>query len=380
MGAGRDHSGVSDNGVDQLLRMFRGFREREFDGSSEVYTRLCEAIEEAPGLAEPVFAAPPEQRRPLLYFAATQYLLRTSAYGHPLAGYLPTLGGSRAVDGGLVPAFAAFVRGYGGALADLCATRTTQTNEPLRTALLRPAFARAARLLGDRPVGLVELGASAGLLLLADRYGYRYRGRRYGRPDAPEALVMECEVRGGHPADLDREPVVADRIGLDLHPVDAADPAAADWLRSCVWPEHTGRLARLDAALAEAARAAPRLVAADMVAGLPAVLSDVDAVPLVFASNAVNYLPVAARAELAATLAATGHRRDLVVVLNESASCGLDLFAPDSSRPAPARAVCTLAMVAWLDGRPRVTELATTDPHARWLHWRVQDHPYRLPG
>jgi hypothetical protein len=191
---------------------------------------------------------------------------------------------------------------------------------------------------------------------------------------------MECEVRGGQPADLDREPVVTDRIGLDLHPVDAADTAAADWLRSCVWPEHTGRLARLDAALAEAVRAAPRLVAGDMVAGLPAVLSDVDAVPLVFASNAVNYLPATARAELAAALAGAGRRRDLVVVLNEAAPCGLDLFAPGTVRPAQARAVCTLVMVAWLDGRPRVTELATTDPHAQWLHWRVQDHPYRLVG
>ncbi len=371
---------MSDNEVDRLLRMFRSFREREFAGASEVYTRLSDAIAEAPGLAEPLFAAPPEQRRALLYFAATQYLLRTSAHGHPLARYLPTLGGSRAVDAGLVPVFAAFVRAYGGDLAELCAARTTQTNEPLRSALLRPAFARAARLLGDRPVALVELGTSAGLLLLADRYGYRYRGQRYGRPDAPEALVMECEVRGGLPADLDREPVIAERVGLDLHPVDAADPAAADWLRSCVWPEHTGRLARLDAALAEAVRTAPRLVAGDMVAGLPAVLSDVDAVPLVFASNAVNYLPATARAELAATLAGTGLRRDLVVVLNESASCGLDLFAPDNPRPARARAVCTLVMVAWLDGRPRVTELATTGTHARWLRWWVRDHPYRLPG
>ncbi|GIH13629.1 DUF2332 domain-containing protein [Rugosimonospora africana] len=387
---------MSDNVVDQLLGMFRSIREREFTGSSEVYTRLSDAVEQAPGLAEPLLAAPPEQRRPLLYFAATQYLLRTSAHGHPLAGYLPTLGGTRAPDPGLVPAFAAFVRAYGGDLAALCASRNTQTNEPLRSALLRPAFARAGRLLGDRPVSLVELGTSAGLLLLSDRYGYRYRGRRYGRADAPEALVMDCEVRGGQPADLDREPVVADRVGLDLAPVDAGDPASVDWLRSCVWPEHTERLARLDAALAEAVRAAPRLIAGDLVAGLPAVLSDVDAVPLVFASHALIYLPDAARAELVATLAETGRRRDLVVVLNESSACGLELFArvaprategeasrsnggPGKDGPAP-RAACTLTMVVWLDGHPTVTELATTDPHARWLHWRIEDHPYRPVG
>jgi hypothetical protein len=371
---------VSDIEVDQLIRTFRVFTQRDFAGSSEIYARLSDAVGEAPGLAEPLLTAPPEQRRPLLYFAATQYLLRTSAYGHPLAGYLPTLGGTRPVDAGLVPTFTAFVRAYGDDLADLCATRTTQTNEPRRTALLRPAFARAARLLGDRPVSLVELGTSAGLLLIPDRYGYRYGELRYGRVDAPEALVMDCEIRGGSPADLDRQPVIADRVGLDLAPIDAGDEASADWLRSCVWPEHTERLGRLDAALAETVRAAPRLVAGDMVAGLPAVLSGVDAVPLVFASFAVNYLPDAAQAELAAALAEEGRQRDLVLVLNESASCGLGLFARDSPQPSPERAASTLTMVTWLDGRPAVTELATTEPHGQRLHWQPKDHPYHPVG
>jgi hypothetical protein len=276
-----------------------------------------------------------------------------------------------------VPTFAAFVREHAGRLARLCATRTTQTNEARRAAVLRPAFARAAGLLDGRPVGLVELGTSAGLLLIPDRYGYRYDGSRYGRPDAPESLIMDCEVPGELPADLDREPVIADRVGLDLAPVDVRDPTATDWLRSCVWPEHATRLARLDAALAEAATAAPRLVAGDMVAGLPAVLAGVDAVPLVFASNAITYLPDGPQAKLVTALAEVGRHRDLVLVLNESPGCGLRLFARDAPVRASTLGIGTLTLVAWLDGRATVTALAETGPHGQWLRWQPRDHAYR---
>jgi hypothetical protein len=372
---------MPDSDVDRLVRMFQEFATREFAGHSIRYELLSHAIAEAPGLGEPLLSAPPTQRLALLYFAATQFLLRGPARGHPLTGYLPTLGGSREPDGGLIPTFAAFVRDFGGELAALCASRTTQTNEARRSAVLRPAFAQAAQFMDGRPVALVELGTSAGLLLILDRYGYDYGGERYGRPDAGPELTMSCELRGPvRPAHLDRAPEIAERVGLDLYPVDAADAAATDWLRSCVWPEQVDRLARLNAALVEVAAVAPRLVACDMVAGLPAELSTVDAVPLVFASNALTYLTEAARADLVRTLEQAGARRDLVLVLNEAASAGLRLFAADSPPPAPGYAISTLTLVTWLGGRRTVTALGRTAPHGQWLHWEPAGYPYRPPA
>jgi hypothetical protein len=116
------------------------------------------------------------------------------------------------------------------------------------------------------------------------------------------------------------------------------------------------------------------------VAGLAAVLSTVDSVPLVFSSNALTYLPDEGRADLVGTLAAVGARRDLVLVVNEAAPAGLRLFAPDSPPPEPGLAVGTLTMVTWLDGRPTVTALAKTAPHGQWLSWQPATYPYRPPA
>jgi hypothetical protein len=368
---------------DRLARMFRQYAEYEFRGASPVYERLSLALADAPGVAAPLRAAPVPQRRALLLFAATQYLLRTRAAGHPLAAYLPSHGGDRPVDDALWPVFVDFATTWSAELAALCATRTTQTNEACRAAVRRPGLGRAARLAGGRPVALIELGTSAGLLLLPDRYAYRYvhpatgRHERHGRPDAPPALVVDCAVRGDGWPEVASTVSIASRIGIDLSPVDPADADAVTWLRSCVWPEQADRLARLDAALDEARRVRPRLVRGDLVAALPAILSTVDeeTLPVVFASNALTYLPGAALAVLVGVLAETGAARDLAVVVNEGASCGVRLFS--AAAPDGPPACTTLAAVTWRAGRPRVDLLGSAAPHATWLSWSPRQYPYR---
>jgi hypothetical protein len=87
-------------------------------------------------------AAPRNQRRAILSFAAVQYLLRTTARGHPLSTYLPVLGGVRPADDALPAALTDLATTYRSEFAEVGATRTTQTNEPRRDALLRPASGR----------------------------------------------------------------------------------------------------------------------------------------------------------------------------------------------------------------------------------------------
>lgn len=364
----------------RLVRVFQHFARHEFHGHSPRYEFLSEVVADRPELAGPLLAAGPGQRRPILFFAAVQYLLRTTAHGHPLAEYLPGLGGSGGIGSDLAAAFVDLAQTRRDELAQLCATRSTQTNEANRAALLRPGFGRVAELWPDRPLHLVELGASAGLLLRADRYACRYLGSdgrtaTYGPAGLPPTLTMTCEVRGTvWPEPAAADPAVAARTGIDLAPIDAADSRATDWLRACVWPEQTDRLARLDAALAEVGRDHLRLVAGDMVESLPRVLATVsdDALPCVFASNAVTYLGRSDRRRLVAVLAEIGAGRDLAVLLNEASEAGAELFQdhrPAAAGPAGVLSVGLLTLVTWRGGRIGVDVLARTGPHGQWLEW-----------
>jgi hypothetical protein len=363
-----------------LLRMFRHFAELEFAGQSAVYQRLSEVCADDPTLGRPLLVAARPQQRALLLFAATQYLLRTVAPTHTLAGYFPSLGGTRPVDDELGAVFSEFVVSHEERLAQLCARRATQTNEARRCALLLPALLYAAR---GRPVGLVEVGTSGGLLLLPDRYRYEYTGAglsvTLGRPDAPAALVMRCEVRGDGWPYLTGELTVASRTGIDLNPVPADDPDGANWLRCCIWPEHVDRLARLDAALAEAATVRPRFITGDMVRCLPDAVCDVDrdVLPIVMSSQAVTYLRRADMSRLVAHLADLGAQRDLVMVLNEADRRGIRHFSSAIPQTPMPEAIGTLTVIAWRDGRPSVTSLGYTGPHGAWLSWDPHDYPFR---
>jgi hypothetical protein len=113
------------------------------------------------------------------------------------------------------------------------AERHVQTNEPSRAvAWLWPAHL-AARATVARPLALVDVGASAGLNLVADR------------------LPPAWEASDGSPLPVAPRAAVASRVGFDPRPLDALDEDDARWLRACVWPGHGDREARLAAALDE---------------------------------------------------------------------------------------------------------------------------------
>ena len=167
--------------------------------------------------------------------------------------------------------------------------RSTQTNEPARCATLLPVLARL-----PQPLALVEVGASAGLCLLPDHYGYDYGGRRlvpagYASGDP----VFACAADRATPLP-ESMPHIIWRAGLDLNPLDAGDPAQAAWLETLVWPEQTGRLAALRAALRIAAVQRPRIVKADLQGkGLEALCHEAppEATLVIFHTAVLAYVP-----------------------------------------------------------------------------------------
>ncbi|KNB51697.1 DUF2332 domain-containing protein [Streptomyces caatingaensis] len=160
--------------------------------------------------------------------------------------------------------------------------RPPQTNEVGRASQLIAGLlvvTDALGLPGPPPVRLLELGASAGLNLRADRFRIRggppEGGFAWGDPASP--VVLDGAWRGGTPppriaAAAARIPAlrVVERLGCDVDPLDPLDPGDALALRAYLWPDVPHRAGRLAGATALAREVPARVVrqgAADFLAG-----------------------------------------------------------------------------------------------------------------
>ncbi len=241
---------------------------------------------------------------------------------------------------------AALLRGY---LAS-----APQTNEVMRSAVLIGGYAAIAGATG-LPLALREIGASAGLNLLWDRFHYTLGAQTWG--DAASPVRIASDWRGAAPA-LPATLAVAERRGNDLLPVDLRDPAAALRLRSYVWPDQTARAARLQGAIALALREPPTLAAGDAAAWVEQEL----AVPRVGVATTLvhsivwQYLPPATRERIEAAVQAAAARATPQAPL---AWLRMEFFAKD----APAE----LRLTLWPEGSERT--LARTHPHGEWVEW-----------
>lgn len=364
-----------------LVPVFEGFRGMNAVRTSPLYEHLNNAFITEPELAAALLAAPPPERLPLLLFASVHFLLRNARDGADaaLAAYYPSLGGTRIPDAELTGTFREFTVRRDAELRALTSTHVTQTNEARRAAMLRPALTAAQRRAGDREIALVEVGCSSGLMLLPDRYGYRYDQPdgsvlEFGDPAAPE-LLLQAEVRGDKPVPewLATPLRIASRVGIDRNPISAADTEQTDWLRACIWPEHLDRLARLEAALAQARAAGLDLRRGDLLDLLPAAVAEApqDAVVVVVSSHVLPYLADADRMTFAEQVAELAATRDLMLVLNEDHRFGrvFGVQAPGSEGYVAASFIDFTAADSTAADAPTAAALAKVDPHGTWLEW-----------
>jgi hypothetical protein len=309
-----------------IAENYRAFAE-EARGRSPAYESLAGSVAQDTAVLGFLGDLPPDKRQPNLLFAAARYLL-----GDP-------------VD---FPRLRALVRQNGAELAGLMLVRRTQTNEPGRCATLLPALA-----LFPPPLALIEVGASAGLTLLFDRYSYDYAGHRIAGLD-PLAPTLRCQPRGAVPLPA-RIPEITWRAGLDLNPLDVTSDDDVRWLSCLVWPGEGDRGERLAAAVASARRDPPVVHRGDLLTDLPALAAraPAKATLVVYHSAVLAYLTPADRRRFTATV------RGLPAVWLSNEGPGV---VPDQPIP-PSQGV---PFVLARDGH---TLMALTDSHGTWVQW-----------
>jgi len=214
------------------LALMRGY----FAHRSPIYARAVELLAEL--LRDPELAARLDQAwrersfpaffdRPLLLLAVLRARVLAAGPAHPLG---PALGDDAPqVDALSGAALAAELSAD--ALWTELARRHVQTNDPTRAvAWLWPAWLGGCDR-GARPLALVDVGASAGLNLIAD------------------ALPAAWRDGAGAPLPVARAVQTVARLGLDGAPLDVRQAEDRAWMRACIWPGEATRRQRFDAAV-----------------------------------------------------------------------------------------------------------------------------------
>lgn len=249
----------------EIRDRYLGFANFEARGLSPLYQELSEAIADSDEMIEFIASLPPDRQQPNLLLAAIRWECGLPANGSELI--------SR-------------VREARERIRSTVMMRSTQTNEAARCATLLPVLATL-----PGPLALLEVGASAGLCLLPDRYGYRYGSIEIAPPVGTDAPVFECVVAStdGLPTSV---PKIVWRAGLDLNPVDVTDRDQTRWLRNLIWPGQDARRVRFDQAISIAEDDPPRVVRGDLLEDLEGLAKEApaDATLVVFHTAVLNYV------------------------------------------------------------------------------------------
>jgi hypothetical protein len=227
-----------------------------------------------------------------------------------------------------------------------------QTNEVGRSSVLMGGLLAVADT-HSLPMRLFELGASAGLNLVLDRYRYDLGGVAAGDPSSPLRL---SPVWKGPPPPAAEVRIVG-RRGVDLRP---ADPRTdAERLAAYVWPDQTQRMKQIEAALAIAAiDPAPvdRGDAGEWLENQLAVPAQAGVTRIVMHSIAYQYFSAEAQRRVHAAIEAAAH------TAGEDAPLAWVRFErlPEDERP-------SLRLKTWPGGGDRL--LAWCHPHGGALRW-----------
>ena len=313
---------------------YREFAEREARGQSPHYEKLALEIAGCETCLAFLNSLPVGKRQPNLFLAAIRHV----------AGVPSTIGEVEAA-----------ILAHCDRITNIMLSRATQTNEPGRCAVLLPVLARL-----PQPLAIIEVGASAGLCLLPDRYAYDYGRHRLNPADLDQidAPILSCQANAMTPLPA-RMPEITWRCGLDLKPLDVMVDADMDWLRMLIWPGQDDRRARLEAAISVARRHPPEIRRGNLLQHLPAVVASAprDAHLVIFHTAVLAYVRNQADrnrfADVVRNCGATW-------ISNEAPAVFPQMACPSSTKAGQ--------FLLSVDGKP----CASTGPHGQSIDWMAE--------
>ncbi len=347
--------------TDLVHAAFTAFAD-EVGRRAPLYSELSRAIALDHSICKLLSQAPAHQRRPVLLLAAVHDIVLEHPE-LPLARHYASVTPDP-VRSDPVPAFTETVHMFRDRILEVVTTRHTQTNEVGRCA---PIVMALRGLSESQPLGLVDVGCSAGLNLYLDRYRYRFSAEdgSFISEVGDGTPLLECSVRGPMPTDV-AIPTITQRVGLDAKPVDLSDLTSRRWLEACTWPDQVDRIERLRLAMTQAQQSATNIITGDAVDRVADVVSTIDAItlPVIVNSWVLAYLPPDRRVDYRRQLEGIGQHRDLTWIYLEAPSDCPELDGPDD--PDLARLTAVMR-IDWRSGIRSVQHIGTMHPHGYWI-------------
>ncbi len=232
-----------------------------------------------------------------------------------------------------------------------------QTNEAGRSACFMAGLKwLSAKGLPPR-FDINELGASAGINVMMERYHYNLGGVVAGPSDS---LMQICpEWRGAPPPNTPIEIVAIE--GCDQNVIDLSDRVSALRVKSYIWPENLERLSRMDIAVTLACQKAPKLSqmdAADWVDMRLASPQEAGTTRVISHSIVWQYIPEIGRARITQALEKAGEAA--------TAQAPIAWMRLETNR---ATFRHELLIRYWNGGPPVDMLLAEAQAHGAWVKW-----------
>lgn len=237
-----------------------------------------------------------------------------------------------------------------------------QTNEAGRSASIMAGLLWLASRVGPK-FELFELGASAGVNTMLDRYSFRLGETQVGPPNSPMQIEPEWRGDAGSPPMPPADFEIVSVKGCDVAPIDLSDRDSALRLKSYVWPDAPARMARIDAAIQLAGENPPQVIkqdAAEFVADFLTSPQPSGTTRAMFHSIMWQYMPESAQESITAAYETAGSKA--------TPDKPLAWIALETD---PATFRHELKVRCWTGGENdgQTALLGHAHPHGAWVEW-----------